>query len=221
RLDIDQDDARSAPGAMDDDRTMYVACDVSRSDQVAAAFDRVADRYGGVDILVNNAGIQVYGSVTDTSESDWDRVMDVNVKGAFLCARAALARMTRGVIVNVSSVQGLMSESNVAAYATSKTALLGLTRSIAVDYAPDVRCVAVCPGTVDTPLLRWAVSEWEDPESMMDDVRAMHLLGRIAQPEEIARFIAFLASDEASFVTGHEYRIDGGLGVKVGGTLRR
>lgn len=220
RLDIDPKPSENVADG-DGERRLYIECDVSSAVDVAGAFDTVVERFGPVDILVNNAAIQVYGSVTETSEADWDRVLDVNVKGAFLCAREALKSMERGVVVNVSSVQGLMSESGVAAYTTSKSALLGLTRSIAIDYAPDVRSVAVCPGTVDTPLLQWAVGEWEEPEAMMNDVRHMHLAGRIAQPEEIARFIAYLASDDASFITGHAYRIDGGLGVKVGGTLRR
>ena len=201
-----------------------VQCDVSQADQVERAFRQVLDRFGRIDVLVNNAAVQTYGTVEETTEEAWDRVLAVNVKGAFLCAKQALPGMTAqrdGAIVNVSSVQALMSEEHVAAYATSKAAMLGLTRSIAVDYAPyNVRSSAVCPGSVDTPLLQWAADQSNDPEAMMDEIRGMHLLNRIADPSEIAHLIAYLASDEASFITGQAFRIDGGLGVKVGGAFR-
>lgn len=203
---------------------MIVRCDVSKADQVEQAFRQVLDRFGRIDVLVNNAAVQTYGTVEETSEEEWDRVQAVNVKGAFLCAKQALPGMTaqrNGVIVNVSSVQAMMSEERVAAYATSKAAMLGLTRSIAVDYAPyNVRSSAVCPGSVNTPLLQWAADQSGDPEAMMDEIRGMHLLNRAADPSEIAHLIAYLASDEASFVTGQAFRIDGGLGVKIGGAFR-
>ena len=208
----------------DTENRLCVQCDVSRADQVERAFRQALDRFGRIDVLVNNAAVQTYGSVEETTEEEWDRVQSVNVKGAFLCAKQALPGMTAqrgGVIVNVSSVQALMSEEHVAAYATSKAAMLGLTRSIAVDYAPyNVRSSAVCPGSVDTPLLQWAADQSGDPEAMMEEIRGMHLLNRIANPGEIAHLIAYLASDEASFITGQAFRIDGGLGVKVGGAFR-
>ena len=208
----------------DTENRLCVPCDVSRADQVERAFRQTLDRFGRIDVLVNNAAVQTYGSVEETTEEEWDRVQAVNVKGAFLCAKQALPGMTAqrdGVIVNVSSVQALMSEEHVAAYATSKAAMLGLTRSIAVDYAPyNVRSSAVCPGSVGTPLLQWAADQSGDPEAMMEEIRGMHLLNRIADPNEIAHLIAYLASDEASFITGQAFRIDGGLGVKVGGAFR-
>ncbi|MEM8556346.1 MAG: glucose 1-dehydrogenase [Bacteroidota bacterium] len=201
----------------------FVQCDVSDVRAVTAAFEAVRDAFGGIDILVNNAGIQRYGTVTETTEALWDEVMNVNLKSAFLCAKAALPSMVergRGVVVNVASVQSFITQANVAAYTTSKTALLGLTRSIAVDYAPAVRCVAVCPGTVDTPMLRWAVNESPDPDEVMREVNAMHPVKRIAMPEEVAQLIGFLCSAEASFITGQAYRIDGGLGLSIGGSKR-
>ena len=208
----------------DAENCLYVECDVSKADQVERAFRQVLDQFGRIDVLVNNAAVQTYGTVEETSEEDWDRVLAVNVKGAFLCAKQALPSMTaqrNGVIVNVSSVQAVMSEEYVAAYATSKAAMLGLTRSIAVDYAPyNVRSSAVCPGSVGTPLLQWAADQSGDPEAMMDEIRGMHLLNRVAEPSEIAHLIAYLASDEASFITGQAFRIDGGLGIKIGGAFR-
>lgn len=215
---------RDADGAQAyGERGLFVRCDVSRAAEVAAALEEIETRFGGVDLLVNNAGIQRYGTVTQTSEAEWDEVMAVNLKSAFLCARSALPSMLArggGVVVNVASVQSFISQQNVAAYTTSKTALLGLTRSIAVDYAPTVRCVAVCPGTVDTPMLRWAVEQSPDPQEVMDEVNQMHPVKRIGTPDEIAQLIAYLCSDAAGFITGQAFRIDGGLGLSIGGSKR-
>jgi len=202
---------------------LFVACDIAVGAQVAAAVVQAAQHWGRLDFLVNNAGIQTYGTVTETDEAVWDRTMNVNLKGAFLCAHHALPHILRaggGVVVNVASVQAFMSQANVAAYVTSKTAMLGLTRSIAVDYAPTVRCVAVCPGSVDTPMWRGGVQQSPDPAVVIAECEAMHLAGRVAQPAEIADFIVFLCSGRAQFITGQAYRIDGGLGVEIAGSKR-
>lgn len=200
----------------------FIACDVSSGAAVKKAMKEAVDVFGPPDILINNAGIQHYGTVTSTPEDEWDRVMAVNLKSAYLCAHYAIPGMKKrggGVIVNVSSVQGFHSQPNVAPYTTSKTALLGLTRSIAVDYAPDIRCVAVCPGTVDTPMVRWTAEQTGDVDALYDEVARMHLSGRIAKPAEVAGLIAYLCSDEAAFITGQAIRIDGGLGVVLGGSV--
>lgn len=204
-------------------RGLFVSCDVSRADQVKAAFDSIAARFGGVDVLVNNAGIAPFGSVTDTSEELWDLIMGVNLKSAFLCAKNAIPHMLSrgaGVVVNIASVQALQSQANVAAYTTSKSAMLGLTRSIAIDYAPKVRCVAICPGTIDTPMLRNSLLESPDPEAVLRECNAMHLMQRIGQPEEVAELTLYLASDKAGFITGQTFRIDGGLGIELAGSKR-
>jgi len=204
-------------------RTMFAKCDVSKGAAVKRAFHQIERRFGGVDVLVNNAGIQRYSTVTDTSEAEWDLVMDVNLKSAFLCAKYAIPSMLKrgkGVVVNVSSIQAFLSQQKVAPYTTSKTAMLGLTRSIAVDYAPKVRCVAVCPGTVDTPMLRWAIEQSPNPKEVLEECNQMHPVKRIARPEEIADLIVYLASDKAAFITGQAFRIDGGLGLSVGGSKR-
>lgn len=201
----------------------FFQCDVSKSESVEATFQQVITSLGNIDVLVNNAGIQTYASVTDTSEAEWDRVMGVNLKSAFLCAKAAIPGMLaggRGVIINMSSVQAFVSQNVVAAYTTSKTALLGLTRSIAVDYAPKVRCVAVCPGTVDTPMLRDAIALSPDPGAVLRECHEMHPVKRVGTPEEVAELCLFLASDDAGFITGQPIRIDGGLGLSIGGSKR-
>jgi NAD(P)-dependent dehydrogenase (short-subunit alcohol dehydrogenase family) len=200
---------------------LFIQTDVANSAAVEKAFAQVKETWAGVDILINNAGVQHYGSVTETTEEQWDRVMAVNLKSAFLCAKYALPLMQtrgKGVVVNVSSVQAFLSQHNVAPYTTSKTALLGLTRSIAVDYAPQVRCVAVCPGTVDTPMLHWAIEQSPNPEEVLKECQDMHPLKRIATPEEVAKLILFLSSEDAGFMTGQYYRVDGGLGLSIGGS---
>ncbi len=205
------------------ERALFIQCNVSKEAQVKTAIEKVVEHFGDIDILVNNAGIQRYSTVTETSEEEWDLVMDVNLKSAFLCAKHALPLMQKrgsGTIINVSSVQAFISQQNVAPYTTSKTALLGLTRSIAVDYAPQIRCVAVCPGTIDTPMLRDAIQLSPDPEAVFQECVDMHLVKRIGSPEEVGELCAFLASDKAPFITGQAIRIDGGLGISIGGSKR-
>ncbi|MFW5726698.1 MAG: SDR family NAD(P)-dependent oxidoreductase [bacterium] len=202
-------------------RALFVKCNIARADEVEAAIRAGAEKFGHITYLVNNAGIQRYAPVTETSEEEWDLLMNINVKGAFLCAKYAIPYMQqqgKGVVVNVSSVQAMLSQQNVCAYVTSKTAMIGLTRSIAVDYAPQVRCVAVCPGTVDTPLVRWGFAQSPDPEIPYQECVNMHLTKRIAQPVEVGEIISYLCSDKAGFMTGQAYRIDGGLGVMIQGS---
>ncbi|MCO6475159.1 MAG: glucose 1-dehydrogenase [Phaeodactylibacter sp.] len=204
-------------------RAFFLRCDVSKEAEVRDAMAKAVEAFGDLDILVNNAGIQRYSTVTETTEAEWDLVMNVNLKSAFLCAKHAIPSMQKkgkGVVINVSSVQAFITQNNVAPYTTSKTAMLGLTRSIAVDYAPHIRSVAVCPGTVDTPMLRDALQLSPDPESVFKECEDMHLAKRVALPEEVAELIAFLASDKAPFITGQAIRIDGGLGLRVAGSKR-
>ena len=222
-LDLDEKRARERLVNFED-RSLFIHCDVSKADQVEGAFNQVNTRFGAVDVLVNNAGIQRYSTVTDTTEEEWDLVMNVNLKSAFLCSKYAIPLMQKrgkGVVINVASVQSFITQRKVAPYTTSKTAMLGLTRSIAVDYAPDIRAVAVCPGTVDTPMLRWAANQSPDPEEVYREVREMHLTQRIAEPVEIADLIFYLSSDKAAFITGQAIRIDGGLGLVVAGSVRQ
>lgn len=193
--------------------------DVSDPASVERMVAGTIERFGGIDILVNSAGIQRYGTVVDTTPETWDEVFDINVKGMYLSAHFAIPSMVErggGVVINVSSVQGIASQTSVAAYTASKGAINALTRAMALDHAADrVRVVAVLPGSVDTPMLRWAANLWRDvdqtQEELVESWGRMHPLGRVAQPAEVAEVIAFLASDRASFVTGSEIRVDGGL----------
>jgi NAD(P)-dependent dehydrogenase (short-subunit alcohol dehydrogenase family) len=192
--------------------------DVTSSAEMEGLVRLAAERYGGVDILVNSAGIQRYGTVVDSSEELWDEVLAVNLKGMFLAAKHCVPELRRrggGAIVNVASVQAFAVQTGVAAYAASKGGVVALTKAIAVDHAADnIRCNAVCPGSVDTPMLRSAADLFRGDSSDDELIRTWgrsHPLGRVARPEEVAEVIAFLAGDRASFVTGAELNVDGGL----------
>ncbi len=188
---------------------------------VKKAINQVHETFGQINSLVVSAGIQRYGTAVSTDEAQWEEVLGVNLKGAWNAAKAVIPFLQAekgGSIVNVSSVQGLATQQNVLAYTVSKHGLLGLTRSVAMDFAKDnIRANAVCPGTVDTPMLKWAASLDPNPNSVYDACKAMHPLGRIAQPREIGEVIAFLAHESSSFVTGAIWTVDGGLLTQIGG----
>lgn len=201
----------------------FIRCDVSLNNEVKDAFEQIKSKSGGADVLVNNAGIQTYGTVTSTSEEIWDKTMAVNLKSMFLCSKYCIPLMLERpapVIVNISSVQGFVCQKEVVAYATSKAAIAGFTRSVAIDYAPKLRCVAVSPA-VDTPMLHTDINKLatkEQQDAALKETREIHLLNRIASATEIANFILFLSSEKASFATGQTYRVDGGIGIKIEGT---
>ncbi len=180
--------------------------------------------FGSIDGLSHNAGIQRYGSAQDTTDEIWNEVIAVNLTGAFNLARASLAeiRRNRGSLVFMGSVQSLASQQNVAAYTASKHGLLGLSRSIAMDFAAEgVRSNVVAPGAVKTPMLDWAVSLADDPGEVWETLHGMHPPGRVAEPREIAEVVMFLLSDKASFVNGEVVRVDGGLLAQIAGTPRK
>lgn len=221
---LDIDTAGEALEAQSSGRVKFYSCNVANATTIQSCIEQAIKHFGDVDVLVNNAGINPYATVTETSEAEWDLVMNVNLKSAFLAAKFSIPSMLKknaGVIVNVSSVQAFISQSQVAAYTTSKTAMLGLTRSIAVDYGPHIRCVAVCPGTINTPMLQQAIQESPNPEAVFRECEEMHLMKKVGDPAEVGEFIAYLASSKASFITGQAFRIDGGLGVSIGGSKRK
>ena len=201
-------------------KAIAIPTDVAVGDAVRAAVARAVEAFGGIDIVSNNAGIQRYGTVETTGEAEWDEVINVNLRSVYLVCHHAIAHLKarRGAIVNMASVQSFATQKSVAAYTTGKHGLIGLTRSMALDFAGDgVRVNAVAPGSVDTPMLRWAVGLDPNPEALMKTVRGMHPLGRIATPREVAEAVAFLASDRASFVTGATLVVDGGLLLPISG----
>ncbi|MCE2518974.1 MAG: SDR family oxidoreductase [Alphaproteobacteria bacterium] len=193
----------------------FVRTDVSREAEVQALIDGVVSRNGEVDILVNNAGIVLARTVPDTTLEEWDRLLDVNLKGAFLCCRAVIPLMRqrrRGVIVNVASEQGLVGAATNAAYTATKGGIIQLTKSMAIDHGQDgIRINCVAPGPVKTPLFDTFVEGVEDPQAELRGFLDATILKRLGRPEEIANVIAFLASDESSYMTGSVVVVDGGL----------
>jgi len=198
----------------------FFKADVSNINNCSDAVKKAIELFGKLDIVSDNAGIQRYGTVESTPENEWDEVMNINLKSVFYICKFAIPQLkkTKGSIVNMTSVQAFATQRGVAAYTTSKHALIGLTKSMAIDFAHDgIRVNCVAPGTVETPMLKYAAALDPDPESVYENCKNMHPIGRIAQPEEIAEVVAFLASDRASFVTGSCYLVDGGLLLPIGG----
>ena len=197
----------------------YQHCDVSRSDEVDALITATVERFGRLDALVANAGVQVEKPIAETTEAEWDRVIDINLKGAFLCCRAAVKQMLAGgggSIVATGSVLSLVAEPVLAAYCASKGGILMLMRSIATDYGrQNIRANCVCPGYINTPLGDAYFAIQRDPAAARRAADDMHALGRMGEPDEVAKCIAFLISDESSFMTGSALIVDGGLVAKV------
>lgn len=189
--------------------------DVASAAAVERMIGALIQRWGRLDVLCNNAGIGVAAVCHETSEADWDRTMAIDLKGVFLGCKYAIPHMLRqgqGVICNTSSVAGQVGVLNRAAYCAAKAGVLGLTKSIAIDYAGQgIRCNALLPGTVDSPWIGKILAQQPDPAGERQRMEARQPIGRMGNPEEIARAALYLCSDDAGYVTGTGFVIDGGL----------
>lgn len=191
-----------------------VASDISTAAGAAAAIEVATRSYGRLDLLVNNAGRQGNKPMVELDPQDWDAILNVNLKGTYLCAKCAIPFLAknRGVIVNISSVHARATIEGFTAYAASKAGIVGLTRALALECAPmGVRVNAVSPGTIDTPLLQEFFDSFEDPAQARREYLRFHPIGRFGTPRDIGKLVSFLASDDASFITGAEFVADGGM----------
>jgi NAD(P)-dependent dehydrogenase (short-subunit alcohol dehydrogenase family) len=193
---------------------LWMSVELESEPEIEAAVRRTVERWGRLDVLVNNAAIYAKGDVLTTSREDWERLMAVNVTGAFLCAKHAVPVMIHaggGSVVNVSSEAGLVGIANQTAYNVSKAALIALTRSMALDFAAkNIRVNCVCPGTTLTPLVENAVAREADPQAALASLASRRPLNRLGTPDEIAEAILFLASDVCAYATGAVLAADGG-----------
>jgi NAD(P)-dependent dehydrogenase (short-subunit alcohol dehydrogenase family) len=193
----------------------FFECDVTDGRAVADVFGSIKGRFATIDVLVNNAGVNTYFDAVEMSEEDWEKTFAVDLKAVWLCSKHALPGMLDsggGVIINIASIHAHMTTKGMFPYAAAKSGVVGLTRSLALDYGErNVRVVAVCPGWVRTHLVQEWFDRQEDPRAAERSVLAVHPLGRIGTPEDIANFVAYLASEEAAFITGVPLLIDGGL----------
>lgn len=197
------------------ERVVFFSCDVRRSTDCESVVRQTVDMFGHLDVLFNNAGvIYIERSVTDTSDEIWDETIDINLKGTFLMSRAAIPEMAKsggGVIINNASVFGLVGGMGAVAYCAAKGGVVLLTKAMALDHAAqNIRVNCVCPGSVDTPMLQAEMEDLGGVDKMKQVFAARHPMNRIASPEEIAQVVLFLASEEASFVTGASIPVDGG-----------
>jgi NAD(P)-dependent dehydrogenase (short-subunit alcohol dehydrogenase family) len=188
----------------------YLGCDVSSSASVAALAAAAEDRFGGLDVLYNNAGIILGKPLVEMTDEEWDRILSVNLRGTFLTMRALVPLMAgrQASIVNMSSGLGLVGSEMLTAYSASKGGVIMLTKSAALELGPDIRVNAICPGVIDTPMPRQINPA--GGEEFMHSFEAIHVAGRLGRPEEVVAMAIFLASDEASFVTGAVMTVDSG-----------
>lgn len=193
----------------------YLRADSADGAQITHAVEQTISALGGIDVLVNNAGVELEKPLEFTTEEEWDWIMAVNVKAVYLYTKLIIPHMRDaggGAIINLGSISASMADPGLAAYNTSKSAVLGLTRSIAVENGKDgIRCNAICPGWIDTDMLAQTFAQAGDAAAARAAIGALHPLGRLGSPADIANLALWLASDESSFASGQTFTLDGGL----------
>ena len=201
----------------EENKSDFIKCDISDEGSVDDAFNQIENNYGRIDILINNAGIAHIGKITETNPEDFDRIIKINVRGAYLCARASINSMiknNKGCILNMASVASNLGIPDRFAYSTSKGAVYTMTLSVARDYVDQgIRCNCICPARVHTPFVdNYLKNNYPGEEKeMFAKLEATQPIGRMAKPEEIAALAGYICSDEAAFVTGSAFDIDGGF----------
>lgn len=219
-LDLSAEDGRETVDAIQaaGGEAVAVGADISQEEQVAEAVATVREAFGPIEVLVNNAAIMPAGRLHETSPAEFDRCLAVNLRGTYLMCRAVLPDMLarqKGSIIHMASVTGVLGLPGLAAYSATKGGLIALARAMSTDYARHgIRVNAVSPGTIDSPMLHNFIAGQSDPNYYRHAFDEMHPIGRVGTIEEVANVFVFLASDEAGFVTGANYAVDGGLGVK-------
>lgn len=215
--DVNEADGEKVAAEIGAQQARFLKLNVGEKAECALIAETVLNEKGKLDVLINNAGIGHVGTLLETSEEDLDRLYNVNVRGVFSLTKAFLPSMIArryGVIINTSSIGGIIAISERLAYCTTKFAIVGLTKCIALDHAKQgIRANAICPGRVETPFVKKRISEYPNPQQAYSEMAATQALGRMATPEEIAAAALYLASDEAAFVTGTALEIDGGFAV--------
>jgi len=218
-IDIDEEKGKKAEEQIKSlgQDAVFIKCDISDKAQVERAAQITKDRFGRADVLINNAGLEVRGSILQCTEDDWDRLYDINLKGIFYMSNAFVPFMLEqgaGAIVNTGSILGYRTVGERAAYSSSKGAIDTLTRSMAFDLAEkNIRVNCVVPGAIDTPLIRGSINDSPNPAETEKFLGSKSVFGRMGTSEEVANVMYFLASDEASFVTGAAYFVDGGWSI--------
>lgn len=217
-LDVHAAGVQQTMDQLHDENAIPLVCDLRDPDQVRDAVAQLRTAFGPINVVVNNAAVMPAGRLHETALDDWDRVFDVNVRGAYLVCREVIPDMIAnggGSIIHMASITGVLGLPGIAAYSATKGALIALTQAMSTDYAPlGIRVNAVSPGTIDSPMLHDFLAQQRDPAARRAEFDAMHPIGRVGTIDEVANVFVFLASDEASFVTGANYRVDGGLSVK-------
>jgi NAD(P)-dependent dehydrogenase (short-subunit alcohol dehydrogenase family) len=215
---LDVDEARAAEVVAARPDAVFVPCDLRDAGALGDAVEAAIERLGGLDVLVNNAGVNAYFDAVEMTPDDWEQVFAIDLRAAWLCAKHALPALCRsghGSIVNVASIHSRLTIRGMFPYAAAKSGLVGLTRSLALDYGDrNVRVNAICPGYTRTRLVQEWLETQPDPAAAEGVVHQSLPLGRMASPAEIAAFVAFLASDDASYVSGAELFADGGLSAR-------
>lgn len=199
-------------------QAISIATDVRDETSVKALMGEIADRFSKLDCLCNNAGMERYRSPVEYSLDDFQTIVDTNLRGSFLCTKYAfpLLKNAGGTVISISSVQAIASERNISVYASTKAGILGWTRAVALDFAPyGIRVNAVCPGAIYTSMTDIELAESPHPEKMLADMQRNIPLQRIGQPKDIAEVVYFLASSAASYITGTNVVVDGGLLAKL------